>query len=239
MLRRQDIQDELDDLFRLENEGAGELVLIRHAEPAREHGVSGDPLLSCDGLEQAERLAERLRAPRVDAIYTSPERRAFQTAKLIADCSGRPLEVVEGLREIDFNTGITPASVSVSDYAERFARDPIWDSLPGFAPGGPYRRRVISAIEAVLAENDRRRVAVVTHASAINAYLGMLLCIPRDLFFTPEHASISIVRWQGDRFGLRSLNDVAHLRRAEGGDAQVASFYAPLTAVNNPLKQPS
>ena len=209
---QQDVQDEIDELFRLDGEGAGELLLVRHAEPARQGPATCDPLLSCAGLDQAERLAERLETLWLEAVYASPERRALQTARLIADSSGRPLHVIDELREIDF----APKGAAVegaASYAERFVQDPRWDSLRGFGPGKAYRRRVITAIEAALAASEGRRVVVVTHASAINAYLSMLLCIPRDQFFTPEHASVSIVRWRDDRYALRSLNDVAHLRR--------------------------
>ena len=48
----------------------------------------------------------------------------------------------------------------------------------------------------------------------INAYLSMILAIPQDAFFAPEHASISVVRWSEDRYGLRTLNDIAHLSYA-------------------------
>lgn len=207
----QDVQDELDDLFRLDNEGAGELLLIRHAQPARQPSSTSDLLLSCAGLEQAERLAERLQSLWFEAVYTSPERRALQTAKLISDGAGRPMHVVSELRDIEFEPESGLEAGRGASYSERFVLDPRWDSLPGFASGKPFRRRVISAIEAALAAHEGRRIVIVTHASAINAYLSMLLCIPRDTFFTPEHASISVVRWQEDRYALRSLNDVTHL----------------------------
>ncbi len=219
---RQDVQDELDELFRLDGEGAGELLLVRHAEPARPAAATCDPLLSCAGLEQAERLAERLETMWLEAVYTSPERRTLQTAKLIADSAGRPLHVIDELREIDFEPAEAAVAGAVS-YAERFVQDPRWDSLPGFGLGKAYRRRVIMAIEAALAASEGRRVVVVTHASAINAYLSMLLSIPRDQFFTPEHASLSLVRWQDDRYALRSLNDVTHLHRA-GAESRRGAF---------------
>ena len=76
---QQDIQHELDALFRLDDEDAGELLLVRHAEPA---SSPPDPMLSCDGLRQAERLTDRLSSLWIDTIYSSPERRCFQTAKV-------------------------------------------------------------------------------------------------------------------------------------------------------------
>jgi hypothetical protein len=47
---------------------------------------------------------------------------------------------------------------------------------------------------------------VVTDTSVINAYLSMVLDIPRDLFFQPGPASISCVRIKGDAYAVRYLN---------------------------------
>ena len=186
------------------------LILARHARPATRFDGEppADPLLSCEGLEQAERLAERLGSLWVDAVYTAPERRAFQTAKIIADFTQRPLRTLEALAEIDF------ADQFASGYRERFAAHPRWESLPGFADGKAFRRRIVQAIEAILAAHPARRVVVVTHGSAINAYLSMLLAVPRDLFFAPDHASISVVRHERDSYAVRSLNDTSHLAAA-------------------------
>jgi probable phosphoglycerate mutase len=219
--------DELEALFRLDGEDAGELLLVRHAREAScfDGETPADPLLSCEGLQQAERLAERLGNQWVEAVYTAPERRAFQTAKVVADCIGRPLRTVEALAEIDFD-----AAQAAPGMAGRFARQPRWESLPGFGNGTQFRRRAIQAIDAIAAAHAARRAVVVTHASVINAYLSMLLSVPRDLFFAPDHASISVVRHQTDAYALRSLNDVSHLA---GGSLDGAA--AALTARSLPL----
>ncbi|HWC30693.1 MAG TPA: histidine phosphatase family protein [Dehalococcoidia bacterium] len=224
--------DELEALFRLDDEEAGELLLVRHARPAfRPDGEQpADALLSCEGLEQAERLADRLSDLWVDAIYSSPERRTFQTARIVADGLGRPLHILDALAEIEFE----PASL-IPDYASRFALLPRWQSLPGFEDGPTFRRRVIQAIEGVIARHSARRVVVVTHSSVINAYLSMLLGVSRDLFFAPDHASISAVRHQNDTYALRYLNDTSHL----SGTCWNGSFNAAFTAVNKSLNQAS
>ncbi|MGB2695797.1 MAG: histidine phosphatase family protein [Dehalococcoidia bacterium] len=85
------------------------------------------------------------------------------------------------------------------------------DALPGLEPARTFRRRVIQAIEAVLAHHPSGRVVVITHASVINAYLSMLLEVPRDMFFLPEHGSITTVRALGDLYAVRSVNDHSHL----------------------------
>ena len=91
------IEDELESLFRLDGESSGELLLARHAQPAIGplDAASADPMLDCDGLRQSERLADRVANLCLEAVYTAPERRCFQTAKLVADLLQLPLNVVD------------------------------------------------------------------------------------------------------------------------------------------------
>ena len=208
-ITRQAIEDELDELLRLRGEEAGELLLVRHAEAARSQGP--DPMLSCTGLAQAERLAVRLGDSRFEAVYSAPERKAQQTARILAGVSGRGVHVLDGLADIEFDAAGAGIDGTPSRYADRFDETRRWDSLPGFECGWQFRRRTVQTIERVLALNPGRRVVVVTHASAINAYVSMLLSIPADQFFTPEYSSISIVRWRAGRYALRCLNDLSHL----------------------------
>ncbi len=220
--RRQAIEDELDELLRLHGEDAGELLLVRHAEAA--HSQGNDPMLSCTGLEQAERLAARLSDTWFEAVYCAPERRAQQTARVLACVSSRALHVLDALADIEFDAGGVDAEEPPLRYADRFVEMPRWDSLPGFECGKQFRRRAVQAIERVLAINPARRVVVVTHASVINAYLSMLLSVPADQFFAAEHTSLSIVRWREGQYALRSLNDLSHLSPSFGISAGAELF---------------
>src|SRR6187549_785735 len=99
---RASIQRQVEDLFRLEDEAAAEVLLIRHAEPACNELANEDPLLSCTGLQQAERLAERLGSLWFDAIYAAPERRAQQTARILGEATDSEVVTIEDLREIEY-----------------------------------------------------------------------------------------------------------------------------------------
>lgn len=219
---RASIQRQVEDLFRLDDEAAAELLLIRHAEPACNDVANEDPLLSCIGLEQAERLGERLSSLWFDAIYAAPERRAQQTARLLGEATESEVVTVEDLREIEYMPAAPqPWALPAPDYttrqhqipsiADRFMTEPRWDAIPGFAPSRCFRQRVLQGIELLTAKHPARRIAVVTHSSVINAYLSALLAVPQDVFFAPEHTSISCVRSLGELFAVRSLNDTAHL----------------------------
>ncbi len=113
-------------------------------------------MLSCEGLRQAERLADRLCNLWVDAIYS------VAGATLFPDREGRsptfcsvPSASSMSLADIDFNPDQARGGPSV--YAERFSRDPRWESLPGFAPGKEFRRRAVAAIEGIIAAHPTRR----------------------------------------------------------------------------------
>ncbi len=69
----------------------------------------------------------------------------------------------------------------------------------------------LGTVEGIVAAHPGQRVVVVTHAGAINAYLSMVLDIDRDMFFFPEHASVSSVRVMRDLYSVRDINDRAHL----------------------------
>jgi 2,3-bisphosphoglycerate-dependent phosphoglycerate mutase len=213
------VQRALDELFSLNDEDASELLLVRHAEPAPlsedRHCQAADPFLACTGLGQAELLAARLESLWLQGLYTAPERRAFQTAKVLADTLQRPLHIMEELADIDLHATNVADHGTGESITERFIRLPRWESIDGFQGSRAFRRRSILALERILAANPARRIAVVTHSSVINAYLSMVLAIPRDVFFAPDHASISVVRQSGDLYAVRGLNDTQHLAGTE------------------------
>lgn len=210
-------------LFTLEDEGASELILVRHGEPDYDREPNGhaawDPPLTDAGVEQAERLADRLARLPVDAVYGSTMRRAIDTALPVARRQGLELQYEDDLREITFDPEAMRAGGGENgslarDLAERFLSVPRWDSLPGFEPSRLFRHRVIQAIERIASAHLGRRVVIVAHGGVINAYLSMILGIQRDMFFLPSHTSLSTVRVRDDLYAVLRLNDVAHLAPA-------------------------
>jgi probable phosphoglycerate mutase len=80
--------------------------LVRHAEHIHQGRVlvgrmPGIPL-SETGRRQAERLADRLTAERIEAVHASPSERAQATARPIADRLGLPVQTAPEVDEIDF-----------------------------------------------------------------------------------------------------------------------------------------
>lgn len=200
-----------------------ELLLIRHALPVRIENADGspaDPPLAEAGLAQAELLARWLADEHVDAVYTSPMRRAVQTAAPLA--AARDLEPVthEGVAEFDRH-----ADAYVPMEELKATQDPRWKAMVAgdytFGQAVPvdpvaFSRTVVAAVEEIVEANPGRTVAIVAHGGVINAYAAHVLGLAGPfLFFEPGYTSVS--RFAAARTGqrqLRSLNETAHLRPA-------------------------
>ena len=207
-----------DRLFLVDTAEAAEVVLVRHAEPdlpAARRMANSDPPLTERGRCQAMRLAMRLRRERIDAVYTSTARAALETAAVVAASMDMPMIRVPQLGGV--SCGPTAATRGtdhqrlVADISLRFLNNPRWDALRPFEPTRQFRHRAIQTIEAIVSRHPGQRVVLVTHEAVMNAYLSMVMGIERDMFFQPQHTSMSTVRVHGDLYGVQYLNDCAHL----------------------------
>ena len=195
-----------------------ELLLIRHGLPERRELESGvaDPELSESGRAQAVHLAEYLSDERLDAVYASPLRRAYQTAEPLSRAVGKPITVVDDIAEWDRHSN---EYVPVEEL--RAANDPRWQAMlrgewtVHEESPQDFRARVVAAVEALVVAHSGDRIAVVCHGGVINGYLGHILGLENPQgFFYPNYTSIH--RVAAARSGERSIvtvNETSHLRR--------------------------
>jgi probable phosphoglycerate mutase len=193
-----------------------ELLLVRHGEPERIVEADGpaDPPLQERGRQQAQRLAEWLVPERLDAVWSSPLRRAIETAAPVAAAHGVEVVIDDELAEFDREaTSYIPYEELKVTRDERFLAmvDGRLDDY-GVDPAA-FQGGVVAAIERVITANPSRVVAVVCHGGVINAYLAHILGIDKLLFFLPDYTSISrvVAARTGER-SVASLNERAHLR---------------------------
>src|SRR6478609_10126389 len=130
-----------------------ELLLVRHALPIRREVVEGaaDPELSEIGAAQAKLLGEYLADEEIAAVYSSPMRRALETAQPVAEAHSLPIAVSDGIAEYDRN-----ASWYVPIEELRATNDPRWEALArgewqSDESAEDFHDRVLQAIEAIVA----------------------------------------------------------------------------------------
>ncbi len=151
------------------------ILLARHAESdwnaeGRWQGHADRPL-TARGREQARALGDRLEGMRVDVVYASDLRRAWETAE--AALARRQVEVhrTPGLREVDVGnwTGLTRVEVETR-YPDAVTR---WkNGKRGWVGGESYeamRERVVQATLMIAEEHDGSTVLSVSHGGSIRA----------------------------------------------------------------------
>lgn len=193
-----------------------QLWLIRHALPVRVEGVSGaaDPGLAPEGLDQAERLAAWLRDEPLDAVWSSPLRRARETAAPLAATLGLEVVVDDDLAEWDRDAdSYVPLEELKAEGDPRY-QELIDGTWAGEDDGAAFARRLIGAMDRIVAAHPGGDVAVVCHGGVINVYLAHLLGLAEAMFFHPGYTSVSRVHASrnGAR-GLASINETGHLHR--------------------------
>lgn len=151
------------------------ILLARHGETDwnRENRFQGhaDPPLNETGRAQAAELAAALADEPLAAIYSSPLRRAFETAQIVGAPHGLEPVAVEALREVDVGSwqGLTRVEIE-ERFPERFAR---WlDYEQGWEDGESYDemgRRVIAGLLELAAAHDGERILAVSHGGPVRA----------------------------------------------------------------------
>jgi probable phosphoglycerate mutase len=212
--------DPLDELGLSLGAGAAELYVVRHADAVPEaddaftvYDDYEQHPLSERGRVQAERVAARLRDAGLRAVYASPVRRARETAEAIAAACGLTVIDEPGVTEITIGPveeGM-PLRARLSWLAMVAMRDGSWRGIPGTEDGAAVRARMLRSLDGIAARHPGERVAVVSHAGAINAALGAIAGTEHDFLFPLANASLSVVRIGGGRRLLMSANETAHL----------------------------
>jgi broad specificity phosphatase PhoE len=160
------------------------LVLVRHGETDwnRERRFQGhaDTSLNDAGRRQAGDLAAVLRSEPLSAVYTSPLRRARETATIVAAELGLDAHELEELREIDVGDW---QGLTIDDVRARYHEqlDVAWRS--GW-PNGETHDELSARVLPALLDLDRRHpeehVLGVTHAGPIRAALAAAAGLSRE-----------------------------------------------------------
>lgn len=151
------------------------ILLARHGETDwnREGRFQGwaDPPLNATGRAQAVDLSVALMAEELADVYSSPLRRAYETAEVVAATRGLEPVPVAALREVDVGSwsGLTRAEIE-RRFPEQYAS---WlDYGQGWDDGETYdemAKRVVAALLELAAAHHGDRILAVTHGGPMRA----------------------------------------------------------------------
>jgi broad specificity phosphatase PhoE len=154
------------------------ILLARHGETdwnlnARFQGHA-DPPLNETGRAQARALAAALVDCSFAAVYSSPLRRALETAEIVATSHELAAIPVADLREVDVGSwqGLTRAELERRQ-PDRLRRWLAYEQ--GWEDGETYDemgRRVVAALLGLAVRHDAEQIAAITHGGPIRAAIA-------------------------------------------------------------------
>ena len=198
------------------------LILIRHAESQGnvENRFQGhvDYPLSPRGVEQARRLAARLRDRHLDHIYASPLLRANYTAEVVAEAKGMVVSPLPGVMEYHFGdlSGLSWAEIEERHpelAAAQRTRGRAYAAWPGEEGRDAFRERVCGALWALEADHAEETIAVVSHGGAIAVFCQSVLGLDHTHRppFMVENTALFEIEVRNGRGTIWTANDTCHL----------------------------
>jgi 2,3-bisphosphoglycerate-dependent phosphoglycerate mutase len=217
-----------DAAFLTNTPEAAEIVLVRHGEQNFDFSltVGGlvDPPLSERGQRQAKLVGERFKGHKIDALYSSNLKRAYDTGAQIASHHLQLEHIVDSnLREVEIFRDLpgdqTPLEAigrrQLLGMRYRMQSEKRWDAY-GFSESSlEFRTRVVTTIEGIIAEHPGQRVVIACHGGVIAVYTAHILGLAQDMWFRPGHTSVHLVRALGTVRAIDFVGDMNHLQSVD------------------------
>lgn len=197
------------------------ILLVRHGQT--ESNITGffmgwsNEDLNEIGYTQARRLSSRLAGWPVASFYTSPLKRTYNTATIIAAPHKLELKVLDDLLEIQQGDW---QGLHIDEISQRWPElwqqsriDPSEVTLPNGESFQQVTERAVRTFEMIVANNQNKHVVIVTHDIVIRVLVAHTLGTSNSIYRRLEinNASLSIIRVIDSKARLITLNDTSHL----------------------------
>jgi len=200
------------------------LILIRHGEstwnPLGIYQGQIDTPLSERGRRQMMATAARLREIAIDAkvIYTSPLRRASESASIIARELNIPALQDSRLQEIHHGHW---QGLRIDEVRKRWGK--LWDAwrmspttvqMPGGEHFRDVQRRVMEAVRDITHTWPTSTIIIVAHDLTLKVIIAEIASAGEVSLPTLclENGGLTIIEWHGNQRRLLVLNETKHLR---------------------------
>ena len=197
------------------------VILVRHGQTSS--NVTGfymgwsDEDLDEIGYTQACRLSSRLARLPIASVYTSPLRRAYATAAILAEPHELGLKVLDDLTEIRLGDwqGLHTDEIKRRwpELWQQSRIDPSELTMPNGESFRQVTERAVRAFETVVGANRGKQAVIVTHDVVIRVLVAHALGVSNSIYrrFEINNASLSVIRVVNSNSQLIRLNDTSHL----------------------------
>ncbi|MCK4387188.1 MAG: histidine phosphatase family protein, partial [Dehalococcoidia bacterium] len=201
-------------------------ILVRHGETywnqqRRVQGGGSDVELNEVGWKQAAKLVSFLKTENIDTVISSPLKRALVIARIIADQHQLPIEIHDGLKEIDVGEleGLSLPSLSIT-FSQLLMQ---WwrggsERLPGGESFVELQKRCWEAVEPLLLKYENGTVVIISHYFVTLAIIFKALDLPLEYLakFRVDLGGVSILEFEDYGARLLQFNDTSYLSLLTG-----------------------
>lgn len=198
-----------------------ELILARHGQTAWNVVEIFRGRIDVDidetGLKQAELLADYLLTRKIEAVYSSPLKRAVKTARTIAYPHKIGVITTQSLNDLNFGEW---EGLSVTEVQEKYAtlftewiEKPHMVEIPSGERLDDVRERVLSLVDDII-NLYKGTVVLVSHRVVHKVLILALLGIDNSYFWNIklDTAAMSTIVYENNRWVLTEHNNTCYLR---------------------------
>ncbi|MCP4355518.1 MAG: histidine phosphatase family protein [Proteobacteria bacterium] len=159
-------------------------------------GQSVDEELNETGLAQAKNLAEKLKDKKIEIIYSSPLKRALQTAEIVGSQNNINVVIDDNLKERNF--GVIEGKSY--DYVQKILMD---KNDPSFKFEGEESRqemqnRFLDVLHKLI-DTEYKNIGISSHGSAIKSLL-LYFDDSDDIMLTKQNGEVVHIQYENGKF---------------------------------------
>ena len=198
-----------------------DIILVRHGETAwnAEEIFRGriDVELNETGIKQARLLALYLSDNNIEAVLSSPLKRALKTAETIAGYHKLEVEIAHGLIDLDFGEWQGLPHLEVKDrygeFYQEWVRSPGTVVLPGGESLDDVKKRAAGVVDEVISRY-KNTVILVSHRVVNKVLICTLLGLDNSHFWNirQDTCGITTFSYRNGRFILVEHNNTSFLK---------------------------
>lgn len=194
------------------------LILVRHAQSEANEkliaeGGGGNSPLTDEGQKQAARLSQHLyeNHSKISRIYSSPQIRAHDTAKAVAERFKLQIQLEHDLREGMLGDWEGSLSTQERDWLS-LNTDPHYDDHGGESPFD-LGRRCGQQLLTIARQHPQEAVLIVSHGAALSHGLAHVLRTEpiSGKQYKHHNTGITLIDWREHPPTLVSVNQRPHL----------------------------
>jgi probable phosphoglycerate mutase len=199
------------------------VFLIRHGnteynEKQLFRGHLNIPLNSA-GIEQAEKTGKFLKDIKFDHIYSSPLRRAYETAEIIKKYQSSDVEVLkeEGFTDVNFGEwegkSYDEVKLRYPEFFRQWLEEPYRLVIPGGEMLYDAQNRSWKTLKKIISEGSGQVIAIVTHRMITKLLISKILDISESGIWkiNQDECCINIFDYMYETFFVSKLNYNFHI----------------------------